>query len=917
MGNILEDINKSTNDANNTNGMNEEEIIDIKDDKKFIWIDPEIENEENKYHYTHIFEEKNINCKKFDNIDESFNYLKGENNFFKEIVIIISGKLFNNFYHKFLLNIKSFKFSPTIIIFTHKRNMCINQLKMNNIYYNNDLFNTKMILTNHEQMKDYIENNFQLEPKELTFDLIEDLEQLIIPNYYTYLLEDVNKSEINYFNDYLIRNFLMHINLDKEGKYKKGIIEMSKLINQIKNKNLPKEILIKYWIRIYSLQTKYFLNNNKSLRYKDENAYFYFPFVKLCYEGIKKNFIKSYDKEIYRYSLISKDEFEELKNKFNTNNTIKQKNYYFPNLIVFTRSFLSFSEEERTIESFKRQSDENSYSVLYIIEEIKNDKKKMLSNSVIEEFSFYPKEKEILVFPFTCFEIINITEINKNDIKYEIRLKYLGNYSEYIKEQLGKNFFDKIQISIFSEELMNSGILKIENFFSTWKKHKKYEIKLDKICFFLENNEDFIGFNKNKILIYNIITSNIKQEIIIHKEQIINIIELKGNKICSYSKDGKIIIMKLINNNSGCEIINDKINLYNNYAKQILFFENDDFLCLDSLNDFIYYKFDNIKYNIKNVIKENDKILLLKELVINENIEPNGKNENCYKIVYICENQAGNKFVKFIKLNNKGEKIKAYNPILIKEETNKKLILIDLLVFNNYFIIGYNSRIDIIYDNQGTLNTNSLNFFDYEIINITLLSSNRIILGLYDSEKKESIIREHLLRIKDVKNNIERFDCIGQGILESKKIDNIIKINEAQILINIKNDSLFIYERTNEISEKLKAKLNLINSKNQELIEKTKTNINNSKIINTHFSLLKTERHSHNHQKEKEYLNTKSTEITNMDNQIKTNQRQDLDNLFPRVPKENLGNDNGKININNRSKTLQKKNFYFSENTNK
>ena len=54
-----------------------------------------------------------------------------------------------------------------------------------------------------------------------------------------------------------------------------------------------------------------------------------------------------------------------------------------------------------------------------------------------------------------------------------------------------------------------------------------------------------------------------------------------------------------------------------------------------------------------------------------------------------------------------------------------------------------------------------------------------------------------------------------------------------------------------------------------------------------------------------------------MDNQIKTNQRQDLDNLFPRVPKENLGNDNGKININNRSKTLQKKNFYFSENTNK
>ncbi len=63
---------------------------------------------------------------------------------------------------------------------------------------------------------------------------------------------------------------------------------MSKLINQIKNKNLQKEILIKYSTRIYSIQTKYFLNNNKTLRYKDENTYFYFTFLKLCYEGIKK-----------------------------------------------------------------------------------------------------------------------------------------------------------------------------------------------------------------------------------------------------------------------------------------------------------------------------------------------------------------------------------------------------------------------------------------------------------------------------------------------------------------------------------------------------------------------------------------------------------------------------------------------------
>ena len=44
LGGIFEDTyksNNSTDDANNTDKINEEEIIDIKDDKNFIWIDPQ------------------------------------------------------------------------------------------------------------------------------------------------------------------------------------------------------------------------------------------------------------------------------------------------------------------------------------------------------------------------------------------------------------------------------------------------------------------------------------------------------------------------------------------------------------------------------------------------------------------------------------------------------------------------------------------------------------------------------------------------------------------------------------------------------------------------------------------------------------------------------------------------------------
>jgi len=43
--------------------------------------------------------------------------------------------------------------------------------------------------------------------------------------------------------------------------------------------------------------------------------------------------------------------------------------------------------------------------------------------------------------------------------------------------------------------------------------------------------------------------------------------------------------------------------------------------------------------------------------------------------------------------------------------------------------------------------------------------------------------------------------------VKSQKIENIIKINESQILINIKNNSCLIFERKNEVSEKLKKNL--------------------------------------------------------------------------------------------------------------
>ena len=209
MGNNQTD-NKNKNGGKNfiEKNENDNEINEFKNEednnhgKKYIWIDQKIKTKENLFFYNIIFSEKRINCEKCDNIDEAYNYLIEEQNEFKEIFIIISGKLLISFYYKIKNNIDKIKFSPTIIVFTSNTEFVINQLKMNNIYYNNYLLDNKLIFNDPNEILNFI-NNKKKEENDLTFDIIDNVDQLIIPNYYSYLLEDVNFPEILYFNSYL------------------------------------------------------------------------------------------------------------------------------------------------------------------------------------------------------------------------------------------------------------------------------------------------------------------------------------------------------------------------------------------------------------------------------------------------------------------------------------------------------------------------------------------------------------------------------------------------------------------------------------------------------------------------------------------------------------------------------------------
>jgi len=298
------------------------------------------------------------------------------------------------------------------------------------------------------------------------------------------------------------------------------------------------------------------------------------------------------------------------------------------------------------------------------------------------------------------------------------------------------------------------------------------------------------------------------------------------------------------------------------------------------------------------------------------------------KIVYINENQEGNKFINFINIR---EKKKEENTIQI-EETEEKLKFIDLLLFFDYIIIVFNHRIDIINSQINPCIIKSLKYFTLEITNITKLSSNRIILGAYDSDKKESIIREHLLRIDDLQNDKYKFDCIGLGFLKNKKIENIIIKNESEILLNIKNECCLLYERSNEISDKLKQtimsfdeikinkinKVQYLNPKKEEEEKNNDINFNNNFNYNNYNITPICSKNNNKIFEKKGYFMHQKMKSENFENNYNNNNY----NLFNQDNKYNFQFDNynnnnnynnGNININ----SFQKNNNNIILNDNK
>ena len=143
---------------------------------------------------------------------------------------------------------------------------------------------------------------------------------------------------------------------------------------------------------------------NNDLKKRSGNNYD--VYVKLLYSGLKDKLISPIlNQNFYRGGKLLITEINEIKNNLNTTNKD------LPKCICFSKVFLNFSLSKdsgmKIMEDCKKELDEDKEKLVFF-EIIKGDEKIDSNNATNVEFdkvSYYPERKEVLFFPYSCFEV--------------------------------------------------------------------------------------------------------------------------------------------------------------------------------------------------------------------------------------------------------------------------------------------------------------------------------------------------------------------------------------------------------------------------------------------------------------------------------------------------------------------------------
>ena len=424
-----------------------------------IWIDENYNNPENSFYLKLMSENKNLIFKCFHNVDDAFNFIFKKNEYeddirFRAIFILISGRLYPEYQQKLKERINKVIFLPICCIFTSVHLAKGNELgliefkEINSPFYNKlgikiNFFDCIEGFENYSAFYKKMSNNISFKKIErnyedcIIFNQIYSKNQLVFP----FLFYDIMQIGINKISNLEIKKLELFIQKNfKEEQIQKLIIPMLYI------ENYPREIVSKFFARMFTEETSFYRLINIALMKKEKD---YDTFVKVMYEGLYIGSLQHCrDDILYRGSRLTRKELDYVRNSFKEWKKNKDNNNTLTKFLLFSRAFLSFTKIKEKIKPFIGITDDKNYGIVYILKNSKNIQNQYSSNADIAYLSRFPTEEERLFFPYTTFclkEIYEKNYFNQNCIVIE--LDYLGQY-EFIYDQF--KYDEKFQIDFIN-----------------------------------------------------------------------------------------------------------------------------------------------------------------------------------------------------------------------------------------------------------------------------------------------------------------------------------------------------------------------------------------------------------------------------------------------------------------------------------
>ena len=429
------------------------------DIKKVLWIDENIYLQDNEYPLTRLKESSNFDLELALSLKEGFNTLMKYD--FELVYVIVSGKLSKDFTEIYEKIIKELKCCCAVTVYCFKLDAWKNQPHIRENYFFSGGVHNKI-----DDVIEYIykdECNWQsiLTRKSVgehidtgksygnIFQYVESLETLLIPLIVNKMLTSkknlITKEEMEAF-----RNLV----------YDYGDPILSKLVKPSweKNIDIPYYHLAKSFVRLYSYESNFYKDMNKYLTNYSPKLFKVFIYV--LYSGLFHNIVTGcYHKTLYRAGSMTKSEFNEIKNYY------QNKEHSNKSVIYSCKNFLSFSYDKRIIDKYLNltPSIDEDVKVKIILKPKSKNCCPLLFN-IDNEYNLRFFEREIIVLPFSCFEIESIDESNSDYIT--IIIKHLDNYQQIIDNKI--NDLQAI------EHVFQTTVLGELNSFSDYKDTEQY-----------------------------------------------------------------------------------------------------------------------------------------------------------------------------------------------------------------------------------------------------------------------------------------------------------------------------------------------------------------------------------------------------------------------------------------------------------